>query len=503
MSLLIENKERLLEGIETPDFLGADDFIDIFDNMAHFEKELGIDGEVNSSNVQSIGMKNEELDTWSHHVQGNADWKTLDPSIYETGSPQVPPSRASSSYRHHSPQPTSLAAANETCFSSHDISRTCSNSSRTHNYELEIQRITAQVERKRNRLQTLRDMINERRQQFQQQKRVDAEHVPQQLSRIQEHARANEKHWMDKQAWKRQKHSELSEALGLALSDTITAATTIGIPQLESSQITSSHHEETQLNFQEPPPTGVIDEASNTNELDPEDPDPWDEEMEHYLLIGRIKRLEDLRAIHEAETTGKEYTATLYNPTGIRRHEYNPLLSRYGAGLSVAGAAKHAVSSNARIPPSGNQGSSSVLQTGNQYSTHTQHLDKQQQQQQQSYKRRRLSETFASNGNNNDILEYGTTIGGTIPNCMDLSTPSPSPTRAKSSILMISNLCTSVGEARLKSLAPKGLKSLYLNRSDNTATLYFLSIDAAVMFRRKYDRSLLGGQHVTIDFIKD
>ncbi|ORZ25602.1 hypothetical protein BCR42DRAFT_464243 [Absidia repens] len=539
MSLLMTTKGRLRETLEDPDPLGADDFIEIFDNMADFEKALGIDGEVNSNNIQSIGTENKEPDTWSHHMQVNGYWSLLDSSFSETGSALAAPSRASSAYRYHSCQLTSLAAENETYFSSSDISRALSrgysnceverkplpkislsdklmhqsfftNDDHTINYEQDIQYEAAQMERKRKRVQYLQTMINKRRQQFQQQKRADAEYVTQQLSRFQEQTRVNEKQRADEQAWKKQTDSASSEALGLALSDTITAATAIGIPPLDSSYVNSPRHEESQLNFQGPPPSDISGEASNTNDLDPEDPDPWEEEMEHYLLMGRIKRLEGLHAKEEAETTGKEYTATLYNPTGIRRHEFNPLLSRHGAGLSVAGATQHAVLSNARIRPSGHQGSSLVLQ--GQYNIHPSpphDNNKHQQQQQQSSKRQRISKTLGSNENDDDVdfldlMDRGTTtIGRAIPNHMNLSSSYLCRTREKTSVLMISNLCADVNETALKTLAPNDLKCLHFNRSDNTAILYFMTIDSAVMFRRLYDRSLVDGQHILIDFIKN
>lgn len=146
----------------------------------------------------------------------------------------------------------------------------------------------------------------------------------------------------------------------------------------------------------------------------------------------------------------------MYNPTGIQRHEFDPLLSRHGAGLSVIGTALDAVSTNSRIRPTGNHGSSLVLQDQQDARTYAaQYLDLQS-----ISKRQRISKTLGTTWNSkNDSLDtYANNGGGKSDQMGTLAASSLSVTHDKTAKLMVSNLGVDVTESRLEALTPKGLK---------------------------------------------
>ncbi|KAI8574935.1 hypothetical protein K450DRAFT_264068 [Umbelopsis ramanniana AG] len=79
----------------------------------------------------------------------------------------------------------------------------------------------------------------------------------------------------------------------------------------------------------------------------------------------------------------------------------------------------------------------------------------------------------------------------------------PAVVGGKSSRLVIGNLAADVPETelhRLGKVVPGGIKELQVDRPAGKATLSFQTIDAAVTFRRKYNRTLVGGQHITVSF---
>ncbi|KAI8078821.1 uncharacterized protein BX664DRAFT_342784 [Halteromyces radiatus] len=81
--------------------------------------------------------------------------------------------------------------------------------------------------------------------------------------------------------------------------------------------------------------------------------------------------------------------------------------------------------------------------------------------------------------------------------------PTPIFANGKSSKLIVSNISSEVTESTLNSLEPKDIKSVTLNQKDKTAILLFGAIDPAVNFRRKHNRALVGGQHISISFAKN
>ncbi|SAL95714.1 hypothetical protein [Absidia glauca] len=113
--------------------------------------------------------------------------------------------------------------------------------------------------------------------------------------------------------------------------------------------------------------------------------------------------------------------------------------------------------------------------------------------------------------------------GGKITNKMakknDTSTDRPKPSSSspsnnasnltpifangKSSKLILSNLPSQVTESSLKSLEPKDIKLVSLDRGNKSATLLFTAIDSAVTFRRKYNRTMLSGEHILVSFAKN
>ncbi|ORZ23085.1 hypothetical protein BCR42DRAFT_403945 [Absidia repens] len=78
----------------------------------------------------------------------------------------------------------------------------------------------------------------------------------------------------------------------------------------------------------------------------------------------------------------------------------------------------------------------------------------------------------------------------------------PQYANGKSSKLIISNISSNVTEYDLKALEPKDVKIVSLNSQDNKAILLFVGIDPAVKFRRKYNRTIVGGQHISVNFAK-
>ncbi|KAG2184785.1 hypothetical protein INT43_000698 [Umbelopsis isabellina] len=100
-------------------------------------------------------------------------------------------------------------------------------------------------------------------------------------------------------------------------------------------------------------------------------------------------------------------------------------------------------------------------------------------------------------------IKGASTADSPAPNPSSPSIAHPAVVGGKSSRLVISNLASSIPEAelhRLGKVVPGGVKALLIDRPAGKATLSFQTIDAAVTFRRKYNRTSLAGQHITVSF---
>ncbi|KAI8339523.1 hypothetical protein BC941DRAFT_420735 [Chlamydoabsidia padenii] len=106
--------------------------------------------------------------------------------------------------------------------------------------------------------------------------------------------------------------------------------------------------------------------------------------------------------------------------------------------------------------------------------------------------------------NNNPILQR---LGGKINKNDHVKTArsttvTPIFANGKSSKLIVSNLSSAVTESTLKALEPKDIKVVSLDKRDKSAILIFAGIDPAVTFRRKYNRTVLSGEHMSVNFAK-
>ncbi|CAO3597254.1 unnamed protein product [Absidia cylindrospora] len=88
------------------------------------------------------------------------------------------------------------------------------------------------------------------------------------------------------------------------------------------------------------------------------------------------------------------------------------------------------------------------------------------------------------------------------PSNNDNGALTPQYANGKSSKLILSNISSNVTEYDLKALEPMDIKIVSLNSQDHRATLLFVGIDPAVKFRRKYNRTMVGGQHISVNFAK-
>ncbi|KAI7875948.1 hypothetical protein K492DRAFT_172944 [Lichtheimia hyalospora FSU 10163] len=83
------------------------------------------------------------------------------------------------------------------------------------------------------------------------------------------------------------------------------------------------------------------------------------------------------------------------------------------------------------------------------------------------------------------------------------SSPIPISTTGKSSKLVISNLSDAVTVKEIRALGQTvqgGIKDIDIDRDTQKATVTFNNAEAAVIFRRKYNRSLLGENHIQVSF---
>ncbi|KAI8343408.1 hypothetical protein BC941DRAFT_411286 [Chlamydoabsidia padenii] len=455
------------------DTLDADDFIDVFDNITDFEKEIGIDGDEGDSNEQS--NKDERVAIPELHcLSKDTKYTTLTFGQPETAS-TTPNSNTANKNKTHATSCLSQTYSNTFLQQSHldtftsswpstflpfeqdalktpvsDHGDNISKWSATSTPSCQQQQQQPQLaytdqkdvtldpeaqEKNKQRQQRLNTLVDKRRQHFLRQQQTDNAQVPQLLDRIQKLKQQLDEHGR-RQRTTRDKSG--GKKMGLAMLKAIEAAASFGIT---TNQHTPPCHPTT-LDARENPMTAT--QPDKPNDLDPEDPDPWTEECRHYLLLGRLKRAEYIYEKRMAKAQGINCPPPpIYNPTGLPRHNSDPLLSRHGAGLSVSGAALNAVASNSRTHPTEGQG--------------------------------RYHDGQASSVN--------------TPYC-----------GIKSSKLLVSNLPEIVTESTLRSFGTKDLISISLNTSNHTATLLFSSIESAVIFRRKYNRYLVGGHHIIIHF---
>ncbi|KAI8078825.1 uncharacterized protein BX664DRAFT_389194 [Halteromyces radiatus] len=152
--------------------------------------------------------------------------------------------------------------------------------------------------------------INERRQQFQQQKQKDDATLSERRQWIldqqqhdkEQHHKERHQHW--------QQDGLEREQRGHALTAAIVAAEKCHLPTLTTTSSIIYQH-----NTIKPPP------LHHECDLDPNDPDPWPEEKQHYLYMGRIIRMESLMEKRKAMDKGIKYELPVYNPIGLPRRK--------------------------------------------------------------------------------------------------------------------------------------------------------------------------------------
>ncbi|KAI9308742.1 hypothetical protein BJ944DRAFT_246294 [Cunninghamella echinulata] len=233
----------------------------------------------------------------------------------------------------------------------------------------------------------------------------------------------------------------------------------------------------------------------------------------------REKRREFLKTERETLESGEDYKKPIYNnPLGFRHSGVKPIPFTKTSMLLIRGAALAAVES---ISPSTSDNNNNCNNRSNRYSG-TRNGDSLRVRHNSSSNNRvtknkvpiqqRLGNMNGDingnmnenrNGNNNNKNNHSA-LSSQKNNTNSSSNPIPISTNGKSAKLKINYVANDVKDTNLRALEyGSSIKYITFNRERGNAVVVFNSIDNAVNFRRKYNRSLLSGKHISINFCTD
>ncbi|CAO3643387.1 unnamed protein product [Cunninghamella echinulata] len=238
----------------------------------------------------------------------------------------------------------------------------------------------------------------------------------------------------------------------------------------------------------------------------------------------REKRREFLKTERETLERGEDYKMPIYNPLGVRRSGVKPIPFTKTSMFSIRGAALAAVesispstnknNSNSNNSNSNNNRSNQYSITRNGGSLGVQHnnssnnkITKNKVPIQQRLGNMNGNTNGNTNGNENGNNKNKNNHSASSPqrnNANGSPNPIPISTNGKSAKLKINYVADDVKDTNLRALEyGSGIKYVTFNRERGNAVAMFNSIDNAVNFRRKYNRSLLSGKHISINFCTD
>nr|CAG8529661.1 7280_t:CDS:2 [Entrophospora candida] len=113
------------------------------------------------------------------------------------------------------------------------------------------------------------------------------------------------------------------------------------------------------------------------------------------------------------------------------------------------------------------------------------------------------SDNKRSSTSNNNSFNNTRNLGRPITKVAPQSTTPSSTGGSNSNKLIISNVDENVTKRELQALAsnvPGGPLSIIINRESSSAEIIFKTLDGAKLFRRKYNRSVLGSSNIIINF---
>ncbi|KAI9302751.1 hypothetical protein BJ944DRAFT_269441 [Cunninghamella echinulata] len=234
-----------------------------------------------------------------------------------------------------------------------------------------------------------------------------------------------------------------------------------------------------------------------------------DRDIAGVTIEAREKRREFLKTERETLERGEDYKIPTYNPLGVRNSGVKPIPFTKTSMFSIRGAALAAAES---ISPS--KDSNSNTNRSNQY-LDTRHGNPLGVQHNSSSNNRiaknkvpiqqrlgNMNGSTSGNGNeSNKNKNNNPTSSPQRNNNNGASNPIPISTNGKSSKLKINYIANDVNDANIRAMEyGSGIKYIKFNREKETAIAEFNSIDNAVNFRRKHNRSLLSGKHISISF---